>query len=321
MKNFGKAIALAALLCAAPGIRAGQTGRIALQPLGAAGPPDASGRRSLGRVDQAGIDGTITIKIYPAQQLGKAFDHYNMARDGIADFAHVNPGYEPGRFPIMGLSEIPFIFANSKEGSAALDAWYRKYADKEMKDVHYCLTFAHDPATFHTTNKKVVVPGDVKGMKIRPANATISRFVTSARRHQRSGLRTGIARPPGEGCGRRHHLPVGIDRAVRHRQGDEISPRRAALRHRADLRDEQGQVRALSPAQRKVIDDHCTPEWADKIADALGDMSRPDATRSRRSRARRSTRSRPRSLPNGARPPSRSMPNGPERQEGRLQSG
>ena len=123
-------------------------------------------------------NGTITIKIYPAQQLGKAFDHYNMARDGIADIAHTNPGYEPGRFPIMGLSELPFIFANSKEGSAALDAWYRKYADREMKDVKYCLTFAHDPATFHTTNKKITVPGDVKGMKIRPANATIARYIS-----------------------------------------------------------------------------------------------------------------------------------------------
>ncbi len=47
-------------------------------------------------------NGTITIRIFPSQQLGKAFDHYNMARDGIADIAHVNPGYEPGRFPIMG---------------------------------------------------------------------------------------------------------------------------------------------------------------------------------------------------------------------------
>ena len=66
--------------------------------------------------------GTIKMKIYPAQQLGKAFDHYNMARDGIADVAHVNPGYEPGRFPVMGAMELPFLFSNSKEGSAALDA-------------------------------------------------------------------------------------------------------------------------------------------------------------------------------------------------------
>ena len=187
-------------------------------------------------------NGTITMKIYPAQQLGKAFDHYNMAKDGIADFAHVNPGYEPGRFPIMGLSEIPFIFANSKQGSAALDAWYRKYADKEMKDVKYCITFAHDPATFHTTNKKVTGARRREGHEDPSGQCDDQPFHLAARRHQCAGVGTGIARPSGEGRGRRHHLPLGIDRAVRDRQGDEISPRRAALRHRADLRDEQGQV-------------------------------------------------------------------------------
>src|SRR5262245_25710378 len=30
--------------------------------------------------------GTIKYKVFPAQQLGKAFDHYDMARDGIAYF-------------------------------------------------------------------------------------------------------------------------------------------------------------------------------------------------------------------------------------------
>ncbi len=78
--------------------------------------------------------GTIKMKIFPSQQLGKAFDHYNMARDGIADVAYANPGYEPGRFPIMGATELPFLFANAKGGSAAADAWYRKYAAKEMPD-------------------------------------------------------------------------------------------------------------------------------------------------------------------------------------------
>ena len=29
--------------------------------------------------------GTLHYKVFPAQQLGKAFDHYDMARDGIAD--------------------------------------------------------------------------------------------------------------------------------------------------------------------------------------------------------------------------------------------
>ena len=44
-------------------------------------------------------NGTIKSKVFPSQQLGKAFDHYDMARDGIADFTYVNPGYQPGRFP------------------------------------------------------------------------------------------------------------------------------------------------------------------------------------------------------------------------------
>lgn len=47
--------------------------------------------------------GSITSVIFPAEQLGKAFDHYDMARDGIADIAYVNPGYQPGRFPIIAL--------------------------------------------------------------------------------------------------------------------------------------------------------------------------------------------------------------------------
>jgi TRAP-type C4-dicarboxylate transport system substrate-binding protein len=72
--------------------------------------------------------GTIKYKVYPSQQLGKAFDHYDMARDGIADLTYVNPGYQPGRFPIIGAGELPFLFANATSGSQALDAWYRKYA-------------------------------------------------------------------------------------------------------------------------------------------------------------------------------------------------
>jgi TRAP-type C4-dicarboxylate transport system substrate-binding protein len=66
-------------------------------------------------IDKAS-NGSIKIALFPGQQLGRAFDHYNMARDGIADIAHVNPGYEPGRFPIIGAVELPFIFANGQGG-------------------------------------------------------------------------------------------------------------------------------------------------------------------------------------------------------------
>src|SRR5258707_5276253 len=57
--------------------------------------------------------GTIKSKVFPAQQLGKAFDHYDMARDGIADVTYVNPGYQPGRFPIIGAGELPFLMSHA----------------------------------------------------------------------------------------------------------------------------------------------------------------------------------------------------------------
>ena len=178
--------------------------------------------------------GTIKCKVYPSQQLGKAFDHYDMARDGIADLTYVNPGYQPGRFPIIGAGELPFLISNAKGGAQALDAWYRKYAAKEMKDVKFCLAFMHDPGTIHSKSKKVMVPGDIKGMKIRPAHATMATFVTAARRHQRAVERAGSARHAREGRRRSGDVPVGLDPAVRHRQGDQVSHRGAALRD--DLR-------------------------------------------------------------------------------------
>src|ERR1700687_4974998 len=72
--------------------------------------------------------GTIKSKVYPSQQLGKAFDHYDMARDGIADLTYINPGYQPGRFPIIAAGELPLLMSNAKGGTQAIDAWYRKYA-------------------------------------------------------------------------------------------------------------------------------------------------------------------------------------------------
>src|SRR5690606_11476140 len=61
-------------------------------------------------------NGRIQINIFPASQLGAAGDHYDMARDGIVDIGFINPGYQPGRFPILAAAEIPFLFADARGG-------------------------------------------------------------------------------------------------------------------------------------------------------------------------------------------------------------
>jgi len=222
--------------------------------------------------------GTITATLFPSEQLGKAFDHYDMARDGIADAAYVNPGYQPGRFPIFAAASLPFQFANAKGGTAAIDAWYRAYAAREMKDVQFCFAFVHDPGSFHS-RKAIVSPADVKGMKVRPATSTIGQMITAlggtnvqasapeARDMLERGVADAITFPWGSiGL-------FGIDKVVSHHLDAPlyVTPFVWVLN--------KDKYNAMSAAQKKVIDEHCTTEWAEKIASPWADFEAAGRTK------------------------------------------
>ena len=217
-------------------------------------------------------NGTIKYKVYPSQQLGKAFDHYDMARDGIADLTYINPGYQPGRFPIIGAGELPFLMANAKGGTQALDAWYRKYAATEMKDVKFCLAFVHDPGTFHSKTKKIMVPADIKGMKIRPAHATMATWVTqlggtnvqSSAPEVRDIIDKGVADAVTFPWG---SIPLfGIDKVTKYHMDAPLYVTTFAFVFNKDKYNQ------MSAAQKKVIDNHCTNEWAVKVASPWADF-------------------------------------------------
>ena len=102
-----------------------------------------------------------------------------------------------------------------------------------MKDVKFCFAFVHDPRHVPFQTKKIVVPGDIKGMKIRPAHATIATWVT-----QLGGTNVQASAPEvrdmiEKGVAEAVTFPWGSIAAVRHRQGDEVPHGRAALRHHA----------------------------------------------------------------------------------------
>src|SRR6185437_4392707 len=106
----------------------------------------ASAAKGAGRVGRRGREGNRRhrqIQGFPGPATRQGVRPLDMARDGIADVTYINPGYQPGRFPIIGAGELPFLMSDAKGGSMALDAWYRKYAEKEMKDVKFCLAFIH----------------------------------------------------------------------------------------------------------------------------------------------------------------------------------
>ncbi|MBV9537488.1 MAG: TRAP transporter substrate-binding protein [Acidisphaera sp.] len=215
--------------------------------------------------------GTVTSVIFPAEQLGKAFDHYDMARDGIADGAYVNPGYQPGRFPIIAAGELPFQFRDAKAGTAALDAWYRQYAATEMKDVHYCFAFMHDPGTLHS-RREIRLPTDIAGTKVRPADATMGTWVTdlggsnvqASAPGSRDLLERGVADslffPWGS------TVLFGIDKVTKY----DIDAAMYVTTFVWVLN--RAKYDSLSPNQKKAVDDHCTTDWAVRFASPWADF-------------------------------------------------
>jgi TRAP-type C4-dicarboxylate transport system substrate-binding protein len=220
---------------------------------------------------KAASGGTITATMFPSEQLGKAFDHYDMARDGISDLSYVNPGYQPGRFPIFAASSLPFMVSNAKAGSAAIDAWYRAYAAKEMKDVHFCFAFAHDPGALHS-RKKIVLPSEIKGMKVRPASATIGQMITllggtnvqasapESRDMLERGVADAITFPWGS------LTLFGIDKVVKYHMDVPLYVTPFVWVMNND------KYNAMSANQKKAVDSHCTSEWAEKVASAWADF-------------------------------------------------
>jgi TRAP-type C4-dicarboxylate transport system substrate-binding protein len=209
-------------------------------------------------------NGTITVTLFPSSQLGSGRDHYDMTKRGVADIGFINPGYTPGRFPVAGALELPFLIADAYKGAEAMTRFYAQYAAKEMKDVRVCHTFSTPVSTFHAV-KPIRVPADVKGMRIRAGNATISSLVTSlggspvqvpimeAFETLKRGITEGISAAWGGmitfnfGKVVKHHLdmPFYVSGFV-----NAINP---------------NSYNKLSAAQKKILDATCTPEWAARI--------------------------------------------------------
>ena len=214
----------------------------------------------------AASDGRIEIQIFPAQQMGKAPDHYDMGAQGIVDLSYVNPGYTAGRFPIWALTEVPFMADDSVAAAQAIHEWYAEYgAPQEMGDVKFCFVHPHAPGAMHS-QEKITSPADVKGKNVRPAHATMARFI--------SLLGGGPVQVPAPEV--REALSKGTAEAVTFPWGamydfkltDEVQQHLDMPFYLSTqvLVMNQGSYDRLSDENKAVIDSHCTPEWSGKVA-------------------------------------------------------
>ena len=215
-------------------------------------------------------NGTIKVTLFPSSQLGSGADHYDMVKRGVADFGLINPGYTPGRFPVIAAADLPFMSTDSMKGAAATHRWYKKYADKEMPDHYVCHVFSHEKATFHS-KKEIKVPADVKGLKVRTANQTIVDLRHLDGRQLRAGADHGGARDAQARHHRGDHVPWDGLNHPAFRFGEVTTYTLDVPLYVSNFTHGISRTfyNGLSDAQKKAINSVCTPEWSQARLQAL----------------------------------------------------
>lgn len=117
--------------------------------------------------------GRLKLDIYPAEQLGKLSQQYNLVRRGDVDIAMFLHGIPAGRFPLMELTHLPLLFESGEQASRVLMELVPEYLEAEHRGVKILYLFGHAPGVIHTRSRPVRTPDDLRGMRIRHPSAVI----------------------------------------------------------------------------------------------------------------------------------------------------
>ena len=125
---------------------------------------------------EAKTNGKVKVEIHnAASPFGKPTEQANQVKAGSVDVALGLRGAEGDKFPGSSLVELPFLIPDAARGSRLLWQLYKEgtLAD-EYKDYRLLALFVHNPGLIHTADKRVVAPADLKGLRLRSPNRTVS---------------------------------------------------------------------------------------------------------------------------------------------------
>jgi TRAP-type C4-dicarboxylate transport system substrate-binding protein len=124
-------------------------------------------------------NGRVKVVIYPAGTLCKVGEMLDAVGSGITDLGWAWPGLHEGVAPLSCVSGLPMIFEKAETGSKAIWDLYEKIpaVQAEYKDYKLLSLWSTDAYFFMTNKKPVRNMEDLKGLKIRAANAVTADFV------------------------------------------------------------------------------------------------------------------------------------------------
>lgn len=124
---------------------------------------------------EAASGGKLKVNVMPTP-LGRPQQHFELARDGIADITLGIPGYTPGRFILAAVGGIP----NGGNYSESLGAAYWRTLQgspemqKEYEGTVVIGVFSTTPMGFWATSRAIRKVDDFKGLKVHTAGGMMS---------------------------------------------------------------------------------------------------------------------------------------------------
>lgn len=106
--------------------------------------------------------------------VGSAAQQHDVVRDGLVDMTLMLPGYQPGRFPLMDMGELPLLSEDVEVLAPTFARMHEKYfADlNPFPGTHVLAVFGTTPAHVATSTGIINELDDFKGLKLRAPNAT-----------------------------------------------------------------------------------------------------------------------------------------------------
>lgn len=133
------------------------------------------------RVSEA-TDGRVTLN-FLGKPLGSPAEHFELARKGLADITWSNFTYEPKRFAVFTLFELPLLSDSSEVNSVAAWNTYEKFLASSLsvlEGVEILGLMQLDPGMINMRDTAAVKPEDLAGKKMRAGGPIQSALLEKA---------------------------------------------------------------------------------------------------------------------------------------------
>ncbi len=111
-------------------------------------------------------NGRVKIDYYSGGVLLKGPHMFDGVKNGIADIGMSCFAYNGGRFPVMGVVDLPWGYPNATVATDVANRFFAKFKPAELNDVKVLYLHAHGPGVLFS-KKMVKTLEDLKGLKIR----------------------------------------------------------------------------------------------------------------------------------------------------------